>query len=137
MRREPFNKGYQFVISIGLRTPYYLAALLGLLLPLACLARPPAGGEENYGSYLAFAGTVVVVYVVLISGIASPFIEWRWFLLPAVVFMCTGAVALERLLETRPAAGLAVVTLQLLFLCASCAVWAHRVAIGYPPRGSF
>jgi hypothetical protein len=51
--------------------------------------------------------------------------------------MCAGAVALDRLVETRPATGLALLTAQLLFMCASCAVWAHRVAIGYPPRGVF
>jgi len=135
-RRAPLDKVYQFVVSIGLRTTYYLAALAGLLFPLACFAR----GRDTEGrntSDLAFGGTVTILYLVLISAIASPFIEWRWFLLPAVALMCAGAVALEQLSETRPAVALALLSLQLLFFCASCAIWLHRVAIGYPPRGSF
>jgi len=135
-RRAPLDKVYQFAISIGLRTTYYLGALAGLLFPLAWFAR----GRDRQGkdtSYLAFGATVTLLYLVLICAIASPFIEWRWFLLPAVALMCAGAVALEQLSETRPAAAIALLTLQLLFMCASCAIWLHRVAIGYPPRGSF
>jgi hypothetical protein len=135
-RRAPFSKVYQFAISIGLRTTYYLAALAGLLFPLAWLARGRSP-ETKYASYVAFGGTVTVLYLVLINAIASPFIEWRWFMLPAVALICGGAVALERLLETRRAVGLALLTVQMLFMCASCAIWVHRVAIGYPPRGSF
>ena len=133
-RRAPLDKMYQFVISIGLRTPYYLAALTGVLFPLACFARTRGTGA-TYASRLAFAGAVTLLYLVLITAIGSPFIEWRWFLLPAVVLMCAGAIALERLVDTRPAAGLPMLAVQLLLACASLAVWAHRVAIGYPPRG--
>jgi len=132
-RRAPLDKAYQFVISIGLRTTYYLAALTGVLFPLAWLARG-GGTEPRRAGYLAFAGTVTIIYLFLIAAIASPFIEWRWFMLPAVAVMCAGAIALERLVDTRPAAGLVLLTAQLLFMCASCGVWGHRVLIGYPPR---
>lgn len=121
-RRDPLPKAREVLITLVVRTSVFLGALLGVLFPLAWLARV---------GRLTFAGVVIVAYTVVLSVVVSPFLEWRWLLLPCVVCVCAGALALERLRDTHRSLAGAIVVAQIAFLGASFVVWIGR-AIARP-----
>jgi hypothetical protein len=129
-RRHPLGKAREVLITLFVRTSFHLAALLGALFPLAWLARTLHRDPSSAGS-LTFAGIVIVAYTVFLTIVVSPFLEWRWLLLPCVAFACAGSLGLERLRDTRRGLAAAVILAQIAFLGVSFVVWIGR-AIARP-----
>ena len=130
-RRNPLGKAREVPITLVVRTSVFLGAFLGALFPLAWLARAPRDREPSSAGRLPFAGVVIVAYTVLLSVAVSPFLEWRWLLLPCVACVCAGALALERLRDTHRVLAGALVAAQIAFLGVSFVAWIAR-AIARP-----
>jgi hypothetical protein len=70
---------------------------------------------------------VLAGYVILLTFIVSPFLEWRWLLVPLSFAACRGALQFDRVQMVRPRLALSLAVLQLVFLAASLAFWTSRV----------
>ena len=114
-----------FVETLLLRDTFYFAGLLGILFPLAWM-RVPSTLDAATGQSM-FLGSVLIAYVVVLTLLTSPFMEWRWLVPPLCLVALRGAFALDRLSVTHARAVLPLAILQLLFLCASLMFWTSRV----------
>ena len=75
---------------------------------------------------LSFVATVLITYTVAVNVIVSPFLEWRWILLPLIAAIAAGARALDRVSETNRNMALKLVVVQIVVLSASWAMWTFR-----------
>jgi hypothetical protein len=128
-QRDPLRKLSEVPLTVALRTNFWLGGLLGVLYPLAWFAGSPRERGPSGEGRLTFVGIVVIAYTLVLDVVVSPFLEWRWILLPCVAVVFAGALALERLSATRRGSAQAIVVVQLAFLCASFVFWFGRVLL--------
>jgi hypothetical protein len=125
-RRDPWRRLRQFAINVVYRTNVYLGALLGVLYPLAWFALAPRVRDRSEAVLIPFAATVLITYTVAVNVIVSPFLEWRWILLPLVAAIAAGACALDRVSDSNRNIALKLVAAQIVILSASWAMWTFR-----------